>query len=491
MKTTTTAQFGITISRTSQTFGTTEPVPGRKPVLALPMRLLWAAALGLSVFGAQAEAVLTTLHSFGVYTNGVGPGGGLVQGSDGYFYGTTEDGGTHGYGTVFKISPNGALTTLYSFAGGTNGANPHACLVQSIDGYFYGTTYGPYGLSPSGYGTVFKISAAGALTNLYSFTGRTDGANPFTALVRGSDGYFYGTTQGGGAYTNQYGQGYGTVFKIGSNGVFTTLHSFTGGNDGAFPEATLVQGTDGNFYGTASYGGRNNVGTVFKISADGALTNLYSFTGESDGAYPQAGLTLGSDGNFYGTAYLGGDGAGTVFKISSNGAFKSLYSFTGANNGVEPETTMVQASDGNFYGTTEYGPGTDSGTVFKINSNGVFTTLCSLAGQSFGGLVQGRDGNFYGTTLQGGAGGAGTVYRLTVVPPPQLALIPSGPYMILTWPTNYGAFSYAGYTLQSTTNLGSSAVWTTVSPGAVTIDNQNIAIATISGPQQFYRLSVP
>jgi uncharacterized repeat protein (TIGR03803 family) len=213
-------------SRTSQTGEMTEPLSGRKPVLALLMRRLWAAALVLPVFSAQAGVVLTTLHSFQPFPNGKNPSAGLVRGSDGNFYGTAPGGGTRDSGTVFKISTNGALTSLYSFTGGYDGWWPQAGLVQGSDGYFYGTTQNG-GTNNSG--TVFKISTKGALTSLYSFTGTDDGANPYAGLVQGSDGYFYGTTSGGGT-------GYsGTVFKISTNGALTSLYSFTGGNDGALP----------------------------------------------------------------------------------------------------------------------------------------------------------------------------------------------------------------------------------------------------------------
>ena len=247
---------------------------------------------------------------------------------------------------MFKISTNGALTSLYSFTGGNDGANPQAGLVQGSDGYFYGTTVRRR--HERRYGTVFKISTNGALTSLYSFTGGNDGANPDAGLVQGSDGNFYGTTYGGG--TN----GYGTVFKISTNGALTSLYSFTGGNDGANPNAGLVQGSDGNFYGTTYSGGTNSYGTVFKISTNGALTSLYSFTGGNDGANPDAGLVQGSDGNFYGTtaARRHETADGTVFKISTNGALTSLYSFTGGNDGANPQAGLVQGSDGNFYGTT-------------------------------------------------------------------------------------------------------------------------------------------
>jgi uncharacterized repeat protein (TIGR03803 family) len=245
----------------------TETFPGRKPVWAILIRVFLAAALALPAFGASAGVVFTSLHSFQVFTNGAGPSR-LVQGSDGNFYGTTSGGGTNNNaGTVFRISATGALTTLYSFTGGKDGGDSFAGLVQGSDGNFYGTT--AYGGTNGGQGTVFKISATGALTTLYSFTGAharagKDGAYP-TGLVQGSDGNFYGTTYNGGSNCDC-----GTVFKISATGALTTLYSFTGGKDGAVPRG-LVQGSDGNFYGTTDRGGTNgDLGTVFQISATGS-----------------------------------------------------------------------------------------------------------------------------------------------------------------------------------------------------------------------------
>jgi uncharacterized repeat protein (TIGR03803 family) len=469
-----------------------------------PLRLL---LLILPVWGAQAAVVFTSLYSFTGGDDGVCPTAALVQGSDGNFYGTTYGDGVVFYGTVFRISTNGALTSLYSFTGGNDGAYPYAALVQGSDGYFYGTTSsgGTNGDEFNNGGTVFKINSNGALRTLYAFGTITnangdwlDGNNP-NGLVQGSDRNFYGTTWRGG--TN----GCGTVFKISTNGALTTLHSFTGGGDGGYPTyptAALVQGNDGNFYGTTAGGGTNDNGTVFRMSTNGALTSLYSlFNG--GGIYP-SGLVQGSDGYFYGTtredeSLLGcALGNGTVFKISTNGAFSSLYSFDNGTNGAWPEAALVQGSDGSFYGTTSCDRYScmdgrcGFGTVFRISTNGALTSLYwfdkdngTNGGWPEAALVQGSDGSFYGTTFAYGNGpGWGTVFRLTIVPDPQLTIIPSESYVILTWPTNY-----AGFTLQSTTNLGSSAVWTPVSPKPVVIGGQTVAINTISGTQQFYRLS--
>jgi uncharacterized repeat protein (TIGR03803 family) len=460
----------------------------RRPLLALLICLLWAAALVLPALGAQAGVVFTTLHSFQVFPNGANPQAALVQGSDGNFYGTTYFGGTNSAGTVFRISTNGSLTSLYSFSGGNDGANPSAPLVQGNEGNFYGTTQNG---GTNSAGTVFKVGTSGALTSLYSFTWGNDGSTPAAGLVQGNDGNFYGTTSGGGAYRDRGGEGYGTVFKISTNGAPTSLHSF-GGNDGAGPNG-LVQGSDGSFYGTTVFGGgTNNRGTVFKITTNLVLTSLYSFTGGRDGAIPLASLVQGSDGYFYGTASGGGTsgGAGTVFRISTNGALTSLYSFTGGNDGANPEAGLVQGSDGSFYGTT-FGGGTNGdGTVFKINANGALTSLYSFARGNDGGgpqaaLVQGSDGSFYGTTAYGGAGGGGTVFRLTIVPEFQAVTLTNGA-LSLTWSAEAGGT----YQLQYTSDL-SSTNWTNGS-GSLTAAGATLSAtdSVTNGPRRFYRVAL-
>jgi uncharacterized repeat protein (TIGR03803 family) len=484
----------------------TTPMPGGKPLSALLIRLLCAAASVLPAFGAQAGVVFTTVYSFTGGEDGANPMAGLVQGSDGNFYGTTSNGGTNNSGTVFKISAAGALTSLHSFTGTNDGGWPQAGLVQGTDGNFYGTTQ--WG-GTSNLGTVFQITSNGALTTLYSFTGASDGAYPEAALARGSDGNFYGTTYGG--YGTTYGgapNSMGSVFQITANGVLASLYSFAGAGDGASPSAGLVQGIDGNFYGVTSQAGANGFGTVFQISTNGALTTLYSFTGTSDGAYAEAGLTQGSDGNFYGTTEGGGVllnqypyGLGTVFQISTNGALTTLYcfpgsNFTGTNNGQYPNSALVQGSDGNFYGTTFSGGayldryGFGYGTLFQISTNGGLTSLYSFTDANDGanpnGLVRGSDGNFYGTTSCIAVAGAGAVFRLAVgpaVPVFQTVALANGT-LTLTWSTEVGGV----YQPQFNSDL-TSTNWSHLG-GVLTAAGTTLSAtdSVTNGPHRFYRV---
>jgi uncharacterized repeat protein (TIGR03803 family) len=387
-----------------------------------------------TVFKISADGELTTLRAFAGGSEGASPSAGLVQGSDGLFYGTTSSGGSGGYGTVFKISADGELTTLHAFAGGSEGASPSAGLVQGSDGLFYGTTSSG---GTNNQGTVFAVSTGGTLSTLYSFSGRADGGTPCGELVEGSDGCFYGTTSSGG--TNVWG-GWGTVLKITRGGDLTTLHQFSGSNgDGETPMAGLVRGSDGCFYGTTSAGGTsggtNCFGTVFKITSEGQLTYLHRFTGD-DGAAPLARLAQGRDGCFYGTTSAGGlyvqdasgdwESWGTVFKISPGGVLTTLYRFNNGGDSANPQASLAQGSDGYLYGTTSgagsaWGTGlagTGAGTVFRVSTNGGLTTLYSFFCRNYGGypyqLVQGSDGYLYGTANWGGTNGAdaGTVFRL-------------------------------------------------------------------------------
>jgi uncharacterized repeat protein (TIGR03803 family) len=296
-----------------------------------------------TVFRVTTNGLLTTLVNFN-YANGANPQAGLLLAADGNFYGTTAEGGGDGEGTVFRMTPEGTLTTLAQFDYYDNGGYPNAALVQGADGNFYGTT----SAGGTNYdGTVFRVDTNGTLTTLVAFDG-TNGANPNAALVQGADASFYGTTSEGGTSYD------GTVFRMDTNGTLTTLVNFDYDDNGGYPDAALVQGTDGNFYGTTSSGGTNYDGTLFSLTPGGVLTTLVNFD-YSDGSYPYAGLVLGTDGNFYGTTENGGDyGDGAVFRFSVSTGLTNLFSFTGTN-GATPQVALVQGNDGNFYGATLYG----------------------------------------------------------------------------------------------------------------------------------------
>lgn len=259
---------------------------------------------------------MTTLYTF-VPPGGVLPAAPLVQALNGYFYGTTQDGGDDDKGTIFRMSQEGVLEYIHTFAG-NDGQNPVAGLIQASDGNLYGTTSGG---GTEGCGTVYKITAAGALTTLYGF-GNSDGAEPLGGLVQGLDGALYGTTSEGGNTGCMY--GCGTVFKIALTGQLTTLHFFDG-SDGGKPVGGLIQATDGKLYGTTNIGGTYGYGTIFAITAEGSLSTLYNFctqTDCADGSFPTGGLLQATDGNFYGTTQQGGLGrgcsnCGTVFRLFS------------------------------------------------------------------------------------------------------------------------------------------------------------------------------
>jgi uncharacterized repeat protein (TIGR03803 family) len=429
-----------------------------------------------------ATTTLTTLANFDD-TNGAYPFAELVQATNGNFYGTTAEGGDHDYGTVFKITPAGTLTTLHRFDD-TDGAHPYAGLVLATDGDFYGTTFsGGANLSDcngDGCGTVFKITPGGTLTTLYSF-GNTDGANPFGGLVQATNGDFYGTTENGGANT------YGTVFKITPGGTLTTLYTllYTFGNtDGANPFGGLVQATNGDFYGTtlggAGYCDDNGCGTVFKITPAGTLTTLYSFCSQlncTDG-YSPFGLVQATNGNFYGTTMEGGaNESGTVFKITPAGTLTTLHSFDGTD-GSNPEAGLVQATNGDFYGTTANG-GANNGTVFKMTPAGTLTTLHSFCSTNCGvhpsaGLVQATNGYFYGTTEEGGVkANLGTVFSLSVGLGPFVKTLPTsgkaGAAVIILGNdlTGSTAVSFNG-TAATFTVVSSTEIKATVPTGATT-----------------------
>lgn len=407
-------------------------------------------AYGGTVFKITTGGAFTTLYNFcsqNSCVDGQYPYAGLVQAANGYFYGTATEGGfvADNCGTIFKITPGGTLTTLYSFydTEDTDGANPYGGLVQATSGDFYGTTT-HNGLN--GDGTIFRITPAGALTPLYSFCSQpfcTDGYDSLAPLIQGTDGAFYGTTTLGGANTSCHGNvptyGCGTVFRITADGALKTLYSFcsqSGCTDGAGPNGGLVQGANGNFYGTTLNGGASEscslgCGTIFKLIPGGAFTTLYSFCSQAacaDGASPYDGLVQGTDGNLYGTASFGGaHGAGTIFRITPQGQFNTLYSFCsqpGCADGENPTGGLVQDTNGAFYGAAAFGGAHDGGTVFSLSVGlGPFVKTLPNSGNV------GAPVKILGTDLTGATGVTfnGTAAAFTVVSPSEItAVVPTG-----------------------------------------------------------------
>ena len=385
-------------------------------------------------------------------TNGASPQGTLTLGSDGNFYGTTYRGGAADFGTVFRLTTSGTLTTLVSF-NNTNGALPFGTLTQAGDGNLYGATLRG---GSNDFGTLFQVTTNGDLTSLISFDSPW-GTPPAATLTLGADGDLYGTTDIGGL------QGFGSVFKLTSSGALTTLFSFDG-TIGAHPGAALTLGNDGQFYGTTKGGYIDVNGKVFRVTTNGTLTILASFD-SGNGSSPQAPLALGRDGNFYGTTSAGGsNNSGTVFKVTTNGILTTLVSFDNAN-GASPQAALFldNDGDGNCFGTTDWGgSGGGYGTVFKVAANGTLTTLVSfnfgIGANPQAALALGGDGNFYGTTASGGSGALGTVFRLSgppvflIQPQPATQVVPAGVNVEIS-ASGFGTFPLAYRWFFNSTNL--------------------------------------
>ena len=386
-------------------------------------------ALALTVSLLRADDTLTTIYPFNTANeeNVVPRTSALVRAPDGSFYGTTygEEDNPANLGTVFRLTPDGTVTTVHQF-NRADGANPAAALLLAADGNFYGATARG---GSSNQGTIFRLSPDGTLATLHSFD-IDDGAGPMSAMIEATDGNFYGTTSVGMANL-------GTVFRLTPDGgTLTTIYQFTDGG-GMPPTASLVQGTDGNFYGATS-GSMANLGTVFRLTPGGTLTTLHIFSTFTDGNAPEAALVQGRDGNFYGTTYGGGsaDGSGTVFRVTPDGTLTTLHSFD-STEGIAPSAALIQGRDGNFYGTTygnyyNVGDPPSSGTVFKITPDGTLTTLHQFTHGDGAGpaaaLLQADDGSLYGTTTHGGINADGTIFRVTtdstVPPPPPEPVLP-------------------------------------------------------------------
>ena len=367
---------------------------------------------------AQADASVRfkVLHSFTGGADGAVPAAGLVLDAAGNLYGTAALGGKAGFGTVFEINKEtGKFTVLHAFRGGQDGNQPVADLLLDNEGNLYGTT-GLGGstscLGQKGCGTVFEVTNAGHEKVLYAFKGgKSDGSLPVAGLVMDSSGNLYGTT-------NYDGTGnVGTAYKLDTHRKETVLHNFQGApNDGTNPKSELLLDTDGNLWGTTYGGGSSNNGTVFKINKKDKTTIVYSFTGGSDGGWPAAGLVQDSEGNLYGT----GEVPGVVFEVNQAGQESVVWDFGSTENfdGGAPEAQLLLRNDGILYGTTQVGGYNDVGTVFEVTTAGAETVLYRFLGATDGGfpvadLVMDSSGNLYGTASAYGKHGYGVVFEIS------------------------------------------------------------------------------
>ncbi len=435
------------------------------------------------------------------YTNseGFSPRSVLVS-CGSFLYGTATEGGSANNGSVFRVNTDGTgFTNLHSFTAGSgkfptlvngDGAWPVAGLL-ALGNTLYGTTEAG---GNSGNGTVFRLNVDGTgFTNLHSFasvngtsSSNLDGAWPQGGLILAGS-TLYGTSEYGGSF------GFGTVFSLNTNGTgFTNIYSFTGGNDGAYPVSGMIL-SGGVLFGSAYEGGSADAGTLFSVDTNGTgFTSLYNFTDGNDGAGPQASLILIGN-TLYGTASQGGASEnGSLFAINTNGTdFTNLYSFTGGNDGADPVSGLL-LSRNTLYGTAEEGGNSDDGTVFMINKDGSgFKTLHSFTGYPNDGAYPmcslAMSGNtLYGTAESGGSWDCGSIFSLVLssTTPPQLTITSSGANIILSWPGDA-----TGFTLQSTTNLTSVPTWSTASPAPTIVNGQSIVTNSISSSQMFYRLS--
>jgi len=393
-----------------------------RPILVAALSAL---ALAASTPRAHAQTY-TVLYNFGnvscdpEFPMNVGA---IAQGRDGDFYTTTPAGGCDVNGAGFKMSPSGGMTLLHSFnysAG--DGIGPQSGLTLSTNGTFWGTTEGEDFFDGN---VIFYMTASGTLT-AFNVLGGANGGEPIAPPVQGMDGNLYGmTTAGGNTSLCTYGDGgCGVIYKITPAGKFAVIHTFDQTN-GANPDDALLLGTDGNFYGTAFYGGTingkyNGNGVVFKVTPSGAYTPLYVFCAQPnclDGGQPAAGLVQGTDGNFYGTTLVGGTHlysnffGGTIFKLTPSGQYTILYNFCSqpsCSDGGNAIGGLIQGTDGNFYGTTQVGGANDNGTIFQVTPEGQYTVLHSFdftdGNAPESPLTQGTDGILYGQTYDGGLG---------------------------------------------------------------------------------------
>ncbi|HWI57794.1 MAG TPA: choice-of-anchor tandem repeat GloVer-containing protein [Bacillota bacterium] len=450
---------------------------------------------------ARAELVLQGVYS-STASSAAMPFSELVQAGDGNFYGTVRGNNYNSFGSIFRLTPAGTLTTLVTFYGG-NGKNPEGGLLLARDGNLYGTTYtgGAHNL-----GILFRLTPAGVFQILRAFSG-TDGASPTGTLIQANDGLLYGVTAG--YLTNP-----AAIFRATTGGTVTILTNLESALPaaGAMPGDGLVQGPDGWLYGTARISSagktRELIGAIYKVSTNGTFQTLAWFRDPLGtplpggiGDRPIGGLTAGPDGFLYGT--LGhtiqlslsypATNHGTVFQMTTNGVMTTLVRFAGTN-GSNPMTRLLLARDGAFYGLTAEGGATDNGTLFRVTTNGVLTKLIDGVGgddadRGPGPLIQAADGNFYGTGwgrapwVSSGTPSAAFVYRL-VSPPAMTGQTMASSRVALTW----SSFPQASYQV-AYKDSAEATNWTSLgSPIVATGTTTSVSFGLSEVPQRFYRV---
>jgi uncharacterized repeat protein (TIGR03803 family) len=381
---------------------------------SLPAILL---TLTLCFWAPFRECAAVDFHVFKNFTatDGAHPFSDLVQGTDGKLYGTTTTGNNStDHDTIFRINTDGTgFTVLKNLDSATTGGNCWTGLLLGSDGMLYGTAY--YG-GTGGDGTIFKLNQDGTgFVVLKNFNAATTGGSPYAKLIQGGDGVLYGTTFAGGTGNA------GTVFKLNPDGSgFTVLKHFATSTTGGSPTAPVTLGADGVLYGTASYGSSTFQGTIFKLNTDGSdFIVIHELDADSTGAFPQAGLLLGSDGALYGSTSAGGDfQAGTIFKVTFGEKFYLLKSLDSFADGEAPCGSLIEGESGKLYGTTLHGGSHGMGVVFEMNPDGSeYRTVkrfdnATTGSFLFAGLMQGSDGALYGAAGYGGSGDYGTLFRL-------------------------------------------------------------------------------
>jgi uncharacterized repeat protein (TIGR03803 family) len=339
----------------------------------------------------------TVLHEFqGAPNDGSRPHAGLVQDAAGNLYGTTFTGGSSDEGSVFKFDTTGHNHVLFNF-NLANGSNPESTLILDKAGNLYGTA-----IEGGGSGVLFRVNQNGEEEALHVFDAGqgADAALPSGGVIMDEAGNLYGATVFGNP-------GAGTLYRLDPAGNFTVLHEFKSASEGSNPQGPLVRDAAGNLYGSTLEGGAHNQGTIFRLSANGTLTVLHTFTGGIDGSGPQGGLLLDQSGNLIGSAIGGGVfGKGLIFAVTKSGAFRRIYAFRGGRDGANPNGALIQDPAGTIYGTTQSGPGRNVlGTAFELSRANGLTVLHNFTGGNDGavpldGLIRDNAGNLYGTTVK-------------------------------------------------------------------------------------------